>query len=343
MASGDKNMELQIRSVAFRREREASWQELERIVELVERRGPRGVAADDLARLPALYRAALSSLHVSRTMASDRRLVAYLESLSSRAYFCVYSARRPLSDAALEFFRVTLPLEFWRQRRHIAASAGLLGLGVAAGAAMVWQDPEMFYAFVAESYAQGRGPASTTEELRAVLFDGGQLGADQLFNFSSFLITHNAKIGLMCFATGGLFGLPILYLLWSNGAVLGAFIGLYASRGLGVALLSWLLPHGITELLAVILCGGAGLYMGEAMISPGARGRLAGLAERGRGAGVVALGSVALFLMAGLIEGIFRQSVQSIPARFAMAGATALLWTLYFGALGRQRAREVGE
>jgi uncharacterized membrane protein SpoIIM required for sporulation len=175
----------------------------------------------------------------------------------------------------------------------------------------------------------------TTEELRAVLFDGGKLGADQLFNFSSFLITHNAKIGLMCFATGGLFGLPVLYLLWTNGAVLGAFIGLYASRGLGVELLSWLLPHGITELLAVILCGGAGLYMGEAMISPGARGRLAGLAERGRGAGVVALGSVALFLMAGLIEGIFRQSVQSIPARFAMAGATALLWTLYFGALGR--------
>jgi uncharacterized membrane protein SpoIIM required for sporulation len=337
----EANLDNQIHSVAFRREREASWLELEGIVDRIERSGPRGVSAEELAQLPALYRSALSSLHVARTMASDRRMVDYLESLASRAYFCVYSTRRSLWGAAVEFFQISFPREFWRQRRHIALSAGLLLAGAAASAAMVWQDPELFYAFVDAAYSQGRGPAASTEELRAGLFDGAGFNADTLVMFSSMLMTHNAKIGLMCFASGGLMGLPVVYLLWSNGAVLGAFLGLYASRGLGVELLSWLLPHGITELLAVILCGGAGFYMGEALIFPGEQGRMKGLVDRARGAGVVALGSVVLFLFAGLIEGIFRQSVQSIPARFAMAAATALLWTLYLGVLGRRRAGEV--
>jgi uncharacterized membrane protein SpoIIM required for sporulation len=334
------SLETQIRSVALRREREDSWAELEQIITDVERLGPRRVSPEQLARLPGLYRMALSSLHVASAMASDRRLVAYLQSLVARAYLCVYSTRRPLWEAVLEFALLTLPAEAWRQRRHIAVSAALLLLGAASSAAMVYQDPELFYAFVAESYAQGRGPASSTEELRAVLFDGASLSASRLAHFASFLMTHNAKIGLLCFACGGLFGLPVLYLLWTNGAVLGAFTGLYASRGLTLELMSWILPHGVTELLALILCGGAGLYMGESMIFPGERGRLKGLAARARSAGVVALGAVGLFFLAGLIEGIFRQLVQSIPARFALAATTALLWTLYFGVLGRQRATQ---
>jgi hypothetical protein len=44
-----------------------------------------------------------------------------------------------------------------------------------------------------------------------------------------------------------------------------------------------------------------------------------------------------MFLMAGLIEGFFRQLVQVVSVRWAMVLLTAVFWTWYFLFLGRTR------
>ena len=45
-----------------------------------------------------------------------------------------------------------------------------------------------------------------------------------------------------------------------------------------------------------------------------------------------------MLLIAGLIEGVFRQRVTYVPARWLMAGTTAAFWIWYFGFVGRRRA-----
>jgi len=70
----------------------------------------------------------------------------------------------------------------------------------------------------------------------------------------------------MAFALGFLAGIPTLILLLQNGLMLGAFAALYASRGLSWDLWGWLLPHGVTELLAVILCGAGGFMLAHAIV-----------------------------------------------------------------------------
>jgi uncharacterized membrane protein SpoIIM required for sporulation len=322
------------KSVLFRREREGTWFELESIVDKIESQGIGAASAEELSRLPHLYRATLSSLSVARTISLDRNLLAYLEALSSRAYFCVYTTRRRPWQVFLEFFTHQFPLAIYAMRWHLLVATAILMLGVLAAMGMVLDEPEMFHAFVSRDYASGRGPDSTTEELRAVLFDGAQFSGSELGNFASFLMTHNARIGLLCFMLGIVFGVPVIYLLFQNGAVLGAFSALYVSRDLGVELYSWLLPHGITEILAVLVCGAAGLYIAESVVFPGEHSRLGNLARRGRIAGAVALGAVLMFVIAGLIEGIFRQTVQSISVRYAVATGTAIFWMLYLGVWG---------
>jgi uncharacterized membrane protein SpoIIM required for sporulation len=101
--------------------------------------------------------------------------------------------------------------------------------------------------------------------------------------------------------------------------MLGAFLALYASHGLLVPLLGWLLPHGVPELGAIILCGAGGLAMGRAMLAPGERTTRKALTDAGRRGATVAAGSVLLFLVAGAVEGIFRQTVTHDVLRFAMA------------------------
>jgi uncharacterized membrane protein SpoIIM required for sporulation len=328
---------LRLKSYEFRRERQASWTELEGLVDVVEQRGMTALSADQLARLPSLYRHALSSLSVARSISLDRNVLDYLESLVGRAYFCVYGTRRHLRDALADFFGWRFPAMVRRFRWQILISALVTVGGVLVGFFLVLDDPERFYAFVSPEYAQGRVPSSTTEELKKVLYETETTAADKLTAFASFLFTHNAKIGILSFAIGFAAGLPVFYLMFLNGLVLGAFAALYHSRGLSLDFWGWILPHGITEISAVVLCGGAGLVLAQALIFPGRHSRLDNLGLKGRDAGVIALGAVVMFFVAGLIEGIFRQSVTNVAARYTVAITTLVVWGLYFTFQGRDK------
>ncbi|MFH0945742.1 MAG: stage II sporulation protein M, partial [Planctomycetota bacterium] len=92
----------------------------------------------------------------------------------------------------------------------------------------------------------------------------------------------------------------------------------------------WILPHGVTEILALIICAGAGLALGQALLFPGPYRRLDNLARAGRNGAVVVLGAACLFFIAGLIEGIFRQSVTNVVIRCGVALLTLLFWIAYF-------------
>jgi len=218
--------------------------------------------------------------------------------------------------------------------RHVLFAAALTIAGALTGRALTWADPDHFYALVDEAYANGRGPGSSTADLHAVLYDRGT-GLGMLTAFATFLFTHNARVGMLCASLGFAGAVPTMLLLFSNGVILGAFSALYEQRGMGLELWAWMLPHGVTELLAVILCGAAGLAIGEAVLFPGRHTRMANLALHGRRAGEVVIGSVMLFCIAGAIEGVFRQVVHDFWIRWSVAAATALFWAFYFTRAGR--------
>lgn len=326
-----------LRSVEFRRERESGWRQLARLVTQIERSGPRGLTPSELTELPMLYRSALSSLSVARAISLDRNLLEFLDNLCARAWCCIHSPRRPVGSALAEFLRHLFPAAVRSMHRHVALAAIFLGLGMLAGYLLTTQDISRFHAFVDPQYSQGRGPGASTESLRDALYGTGS--AANLGAFSAMLFTHNAGVGLLCFAVGIAAGLPVLYLLLTNGLLLGAFAALYASRGLSTEFWAWILPHGIPELTAIVLCGAAGLRIADGLIFPGPHRRAVTLAEAGRQAALVAMGALAMLLAAGLIEGFFRQAVHSVPLRYALAllSAVAVPAWLLSGAGSRRR------
>lgn len=326
-----------MKSLEFRREREESWRELEGLIVRVEAAGLVTLTAAELSRLPTLYRATLSSLSVARAISLDANVLAYLESLAARAYVCVYGAKRPALEAARRFLAVRFPATVRALRRQLALSAALMVLGALTGLGLTATDPNRFYALVDDDYAAGRTPAATTAELRQVLYDDKH-PADVLGAFAMYLFTHNARVGMLCAALGFAAGVPVMLLLFTNGLLLGAFAALYQDRGLGIEFWAWILPHGVTELLAVVLCGAAGLAVGESLLFPGRHTRLVNLGLRGRDAGVVVLGAVLMLLLAGMIEGVFRQTVHDVALRLSVALLSALLWTVYFTRVGREGA-----
>ncbi len=98
-----------LKSARFRAEREESWRELETLVDKAEREGLKKLDADELGRLPMLYRGALSSLAVARAISLDLNVLLYLEGLAGRSYLCVYGVRRDLKSLLAAFLRATFP------------------------------------------------------------------------------------------------------------------------------------------------------------------------------------------------------------------------------------------
>jgi uncharacterized membrane protein SpoIIM required for sporulation len=101
------------------------------------------------------------------------------------------------------------------------------------------------------------------------------------------------------------------------------------AKGLGFQAGGWIGIHGVTEMSAIILAGAAGFHIGWATAFPGEQSRLDAAAAAGRRAGALMGGVLVMLLCAGMLEGLGRQLIQSDAVRYAIAGATAVLWPSY--------------
>jgi uncharacterized membrane protein SpoIIM required for sporulation len=324
---------LTLKSHRFRAEREAAWKKLEDLLDRFEGGRSARLSDDDIIALPVLYRTALSSLSVARAISLDQNLIAYLESLSTRAYFCVYGTRARLGERIAGFF-----VRDWRnavQSLWIETlfSGGLMLLGAVVAFVLTRSGSDWFYAFIPPELAQGRDPTASTAELREALFSTH--GGEGLAVFSSFLFSHNTEIAFLAFALGFACCLPTAFLMIVNGSILGALLAVYVEHGLGFDFLGWVLIHGVTELFAVTLAGAAGFRLGWALAFPGRQSRLDALAAAGRKAALVMAGVVLMLFVAGILEGFGRQLIVNTMARYAIAAATGASWLSYFY-LGRR-------
>lgn len=324
-----------LKSSTFRAEREHIWKELDALLVKAEKKGLSKLTSKELLRLPGLYRATLSSVSVARSISLDLNLVTFLENLSARAYLQIYGVKATIKGSILKFFTVTFPEAVRKAKWYVLISFLCMFMGTVAGYTLTQNNQDWYYTFVGMD--DSRSPASSTEELRDIIYNKKKPEADDLSVFSTFLFTHNSRVGMLAFALGFALGLPTIYLIFQNGLMLGAFTALYTSRGLGPDIWGWLLIHGVTELLAIILCGAAGLILGASIIFPGKKNRVDNLAIEGKRAGVIVMGCVAMLFIAGLLEGFGRQLITDMGVRYSVALITGAFWIFYFLLFNKRR------
>jgi uncharacterized membrane protein SpoIIM required for sporulation len=321
---------LTLKSAEFRKEREQSWRELELLLARAGRRGVTALTPDELERLPLLYRSALSSLSVARAIALDRHLLLYLEDLALRAYLVVYGPRSRLPEACGNFLRRGFPAAVQAARWHILIALLALLAGTATGFLLTVGDEAWFSAFVPGWLAGERGPSSTRAELLNHEIAAPWPGfTDAFLVLANFLFQHNTTIGILSFSLGIFAGVPTLLLTLYQGLTFGAFIALHYDRGLAWEFIGWVSIHGITEFGAIILCSAGGLLVAEKALFPGRYSRLESLARCGGTAARLAVGAMLMFFVAAILEGGFRQLVQSTPLRLGIGLGVGALWILY--------------
>lgn len=318
-----------LKSYRFRAEREDDWRTFESLLDQIQKKGVKSLGREELLALPQLYRSAVSSLSTARAVSLDRNLVTYLETLCTRGYLFMYGPRTTFWQRFGSFF-----VRDWPQAVNDAVKATLLSAVIMFGFALivfflVLGDPEWFYPFGA--FSDERTPEASVETLRASIYSTPSEREDGWLSlFASQLFTHNTMVALLCFALGFAVGIPTAILLAYNGCILGAYIAVFWSKGLGFEFIGWLLIHGVTELYAIILSGAAGFMIGGKLAFPGEKRRVDAVAEAGKKAGTIGMGMVIMLFLAALLEGFGRQMINSDFTRYLIAGTTFLFWVSYF-------------
>ena len=271
------------------------------------------------------------------TAGGESREVFYLNRLVSAAHNLLYRRRSIRPDAAVRYLFFTVPQEIRRSSNVIALAALLLFVPMAVTGVAVVRDPDAAVAFLPPQMFD-RAEAG----VRAAREGGGYVDVPSLYRptMASGIIANNIQVAFMAFASGITAGLLTCFVLFSNGLSIGAVLGLYVSKGIGSLIIAFIAPHGVLELTAICIAGGAGLLLGSAFIIPGDRTRRRALVENGKRSIALVAGATFLLVGAGLIEGF----ISPIPwwpleIKLAVSAVTALLLYAYVRQGAAVRAR----
>jgi uncharacterized membrane protein SpoIIM required for sporulation len=312
----------------FIRKNRAAWQEAERLLERAEAGGLEKLEEKEVRRLGDLYRALSGHLLMARTRFLDAETQDYLNDLVARGYAAIYQGRRQRLKTAWRFLSADFPRLFRARAGGVLASLSIFVAGALAGGWAGVADPDSVRFIVPPPYST----VSPDEYLKK---KGSLSGAGESVLMMGHITTNNLRVAVFAFALGITFGVGTVAILFFNGLFMGSFSSIFIRAGRSYELFGLLAPHGLIEVLAILVAGAAGLALAKAVLVPGDRSRALALREDGVEALKLLLGTVPILLGAMVIESTLSkfQSVGPLP-KYALgfaALAAVLAWLLLGG------------
>ncbi|MFN7015687.1 MAG: stage II sporulation protein M [Fimbriimonadales bacterium] len=282
----------------FVERRQERWQRFEQLLDMLRWTGGAQLDRAALDELGRLYRQTAADLAYARQQGADASVVEYLNSLLGRAHGMLYRSRRGSVKNALRLFWYSFPAAVRRSHRYVWLALALTLLGALISFTMILVNPA-----IAQTLVDPQWRPVFEHWKSGKQYQPGETGFASVM--SSFYFVNNSRVAMLAFGLGVFWAIPTVYLLITNGFLLGTLAGeMYHVGKLGFLLVS-IYPHGVPELGAVFLCGGAGLMLGRAMIAPGDLTRLEAVRQVAPDAFWILAGSLVLILIAAFTEAFF--------------------------------------
>lgn len=265
-----------------------------------------------------LYRQTASDLAVVRQDATSGQLGIYLNQLLGRAHNLIYMGRKPDFRGILRFY-AAYPRIFREMLPQTAMAFSLFVVAGLIGFLIALRSPSFSYRFMAPQMVDAiEHHRMWTESIVSIK----PLAA-------SGILTNNLSVSFATFAMGITAGIGTVWMLIFNGLLIGVVGTATWRAGMALPFWSFVAPHGVLELPAIFIAGGAGLELARGMLFPGFLPRGESLALAGQRAIRLVLGIVPLLIVAGTIEGFVSPSSLATPLKFLLAGALFLLLIVY--------------
>jgi len=300
------------------RSKRERWEAFRALALRARRRGLASLDEAAVAGFAARYRELTADLARARTYGASPQTLFALERVVGIGHNVLYRPARRSLDAARSWLVAGFPTLVRRRWPAMAVATALFVLPAVVTFGLVHADPTLEDRLLPTEMLvrADEAPARKAAAKGYIDMVGGGIS-------SSFLMTHNMGVAFNTFAGGILAGAGSALLLVANGLFLGAVLAAYASRGVLDLIGVFVLPHGVVELPALVIAGGAGLWMGSALLLPGRLTRRAALAERAPEAVSLIAGVMLLLTVAGLIEGYVSPSALPDGTKLVIAALMA--------------------
>jgi uncharacterized membrane protein SpoIIM required for sporulation len=317
-------------SIQWIEKRKSHWDRLQQLVGRA-RNGLGTLNHAELQELGLLYRQTASDLAAVLEDKSSGQLAVYLNQLLGRSHNLIYMGRRPRAGGIVTFYRESYPRVFRENLPRTLLAIAIFAFAMAAGWAVTIHDPGFAHHVL--------GPQMMDSIDRKEMWTHSVLAVQPLA--ASAITTNNLTVAFSCFALG-ITVVGTIWMMFFNGLLIGVVGAATWHAGMALSLWSFVAPHGVLELPAIFIAGGAGLEIARGILLPGLLPRRESVSRAGSRASRLLLGSIPLLLIAGSIEGFFSPTAAPVAMKFSLAfllGAALLAWL--FGA-GKARPAPQG-
>jgi uncharacterized membrane protein SpoIIM required for sporulation len=306
-------------STRWLEKRRPHWNRLEQLVATSGRRSVTALTPAELQELALLYRQSASDLSTVREDSTSRQLAVYLNQLLGRAHNLIYMGRRANRRGIWTFYKDTYPGIFRETFADTFAAFVLFLVAAIAGVLMGIADPGFSRYFLGPHMMQS--------------IENHKMWTDSIVTVkpmaSSSILTNNMSVAFAAFAFGITAGVGTVWMMLLNGLMMGV-VGVACWReGMSLPLWSFVAAHGVLELPAIFIAGGAGLGIAKGLLFPGVLPRKASLVQAGAKSVRLVLGTIPMLLIAGLVEGFVSPSGLAPSMKFLLAGGLGTLLVLY--------------
>lgn len=294
------------------------WNQLEDLVSIVHKRKSNLTGAS-IDQFYQSYQKTSQNLSYAQTYFPNDEVTLYLNELVSKSHNLLYKDQISSVKQIGHFLSTTFIRLFLEQWKFIIVAMLLFTLGGVGGFFAVLNDPQAMYAILPAEIAQGVNP----EKLGSA---DGQVNSSAM---SASIMTNNIGVGILAFVGGVTFGLLTVYVLIYNGILVGALAGLFFHHEKSYEFWAYIVPHGMIELTAIFIAGGAGLLMGYKLFVPGQFSRAYQLKVQAKRSVQLLIGTIPLFVIAGLIEGFITPAAIPLSVKYSVACITVIGLILY--------------